>query len=819
METYSKSWSAITVLAFAALTVIVLISGVARAAGPWYVAPTGNDSNSCLSAGSPCATINGAIDKASSGDTIKVVIGTYTSTVSNEVVLINKNITLSGGWDAAFTTQNGMSTIDGEGARRGITVNNGSTAAVERFTVQMAGGDGQGIQNDGTLTLTNSLIQKNVRGVTNGGNLVINNSALINNGGLETCGGGLFTYSGSVTLNNSTVSGNSTSGIYCAPIAGIANSGGTVALNNVIVTNNINGSLWSYPADSFTIRNTLIAGNLNDYSPQDCAESERVQSLGYNLIGAAVCNITSAAGDQIGTTSAPIDPHLEPLTGSPGYHPLLIGSPAINAGNPGGCIGSTGLLTTDQRGAPRAGICDIGAYEYMVPGPAASIYTSGGTPQRTPPYSTFGTSLQAVVLDSIVTPVSNTIVAFSAPSSGPSGTFIGSGTFTTTAMSDANGFAASPTFTANGLAGSYIVSATVSGVITPAAFSLSNFGWYVATTGNDANDCQTPATPCATIDGPLSKSGFLADDTILIAGGTYTGTGSQVVFLNKDVRLIGAWNSAFDQQISTTIVDGEHTRKGFFVEKGATVTIDKFVVQNGSATGGGGTDLTGGGIYNGGTLTVNDSLIFGNAGMYGGGIANGAGSTEYMGAALNLNNTTVSGNVATDGGGLYNVGNLTVHNSTISDNTATFGGGGGIYNSGEFNPLLPPVILTLNNTLVSGNTATGTGPDCTGAAIISLGYNLIGNTSGCTFAASTGDLLNVNPRLFPLIGSLGVHPLLPGSPAIDAGNSAGCTDHLGHPLLADQRGVARVGRCDIGAYEYDPNNDPLTYIFLPLILK
>mgnify|MGYP002624241665 CR=1 FL=1 len=35
------------------------------------------------------------------------------------------------------------------------------------------------------------------------------------------------------------------------------------------------------------------------------------------------------------------------------------------------------------------------------------------------------------------------------------------------------------------------------------------------------------------------------------------------------------------------------------------------------------------------------------------------------------------------------------------------------------------------------------------------------------------------------------------------GNPAGCTDHLGNLLTTDQRGVARVDRCDIGAYEYD----------------
>ena len=48
--------------------------------------------------------------------------------------------------------------------------------------------------------------------------------------------------------------------------------------------------------------------------------------------------------------------------------PLLLGSPAIDAGNPNGCTDGNGnLLKTDQRGYPRpdkqSGRCDIGAFE------------------------------------------------------------------------------------------------------------------------------------------------------------------------------------------------------------------------------------------------------------------------------------------------------------------------------------------------------------------------------------------------------------------------------------------------------------------------
>ena len=68
----------------------------------------------------------------------------------------------------------------------------------------------------------------------------------------------------------------------------------------------------------------------------------------------------------------------------------------------------------------------------------------------------------------------------------------------------------------------------------------------------------------------------------------------------------------------------------------------------------------------------------------------------------------------------------------------------------------------------------------------------------------TGEI-SVDPLFVdPLAGD---YHLAPASPAIDAGDQAGCTDLDGQPLLSDQRGEPRpvdcgVGpRCDIGAYE------------------
>ena len=61
------------------------------AAGPWYVAPTGNNLNDCLSPATACLTISAAITKASPADTINVAAGTYAGNIT-----INKSLTVVG---------------------------------------------------------------------------------------------------------------------------------------------------------------------------------------------------------------------------------------------------------------------------------------------------------------------------------------------------------------------------------------------------------------------------------------------------------------------------------------------------------------------------------------------------------------------------------------------------------------------------------------------------------------------------------------------------------------------------------------------------
>lgn len=134
----------------------------------WYVAATGNDSNSCSSVGSPCRTINAAIGKAANGDTIRIAAGTYTS-ADFTVVWVTKSLTLSGGWNTAFTSQNALSIIDGQNTRLGvyvISVNGVDfiTATIDHFIIKngKGGSNGGGVDNQyADLTITDSSIQNN----------------------------------------------------------------------------------------------------------------------------------------------------------------------------------------------------------------------------------------------------------------------------------------------------------------------------------------------------------------------------------------------------------------------------------------------------------------------------------------------------------------------------------------------------------------------------------------------------------------------------------------------------------------------------------
>jgi len=271
----------------------------------------------------------------------------------------------------------------------------------------------------------------------------------------------------------------------------------------------------------------------------------------------------------------------------------------------------------------------------------------------------------------------------------------------------------------------------------------------------------------------------------------------------------------------------------FHVAPNHTVIIQGITITHGI-------DVTGAGIWNDhATLTVNSCAITGNSAMdskyAGGGILNdgfccGVGSGP---ATLNVANSTISGNSANAGfgGGIMNLGlgfpaTLAVSNSTITGNTARDqAGGGGIDTSSDGQAVATVANSTLSNNfgyagiindgeLTIGNTILKAGARPTIIKVgfgqtTSAGYNLSSdNADG--LLNGPGDQINTEPMLGPLQDNGGptlTHALLPGSPAIDAGNP-----NFTPPPFDDQRGPGfdRVvnGRIDKGSFEVQVGTTP-----------
>jgi hypothetical protein len=262
--------------------------------------------------------------------------------------------------------------------------------------------------------------------------------------------------------------------------------------------------------------------------------------------------------------------------------------------------------------------------------------------------------------------------------------------------------------------------------------------------------------------------------------------------------------------------DEDRGGNGGAVANVGTAAITDTTVANNGAGAGDSTGGNGGGVFNSGTLTITRCTLSGNAAGGGTGDGAGGGIANGEGGTLELINSTVSGNQAGnyggEGGGVFNEGSVVITSCTISDNSITgtgFGGnGGGVVNAGP--------LAALRNTLIAGNSSNSfdsylsyaLGNDCYGT-LTSQGFNLIQDLSDCTIIGdAVGNMTNVNPHLGPLQSNGGpteTQALLPGSPAIDAGNPNGCTDPDGNVLATDQRGAPRAvagdARCDIGAFE------------------
>lgn len=231
--------------------------------------------------------------------------------------------------------------------------------------------------------------------------------------------------------------------------------------------------------------------------------------------------------------------------------------------------------------------------------------------------------------------------------------------------------------------------------------------WYVnASTGNDSNDCLSPATPCATVGAAVTKAS--SGDTLEIAAGTY----GEHLDINYDLAFHGAGMDA-------TFLDGGQTGRTF-IAASSHITLTNLTVQNGLMTGSG-TINAGGGIINYGGLMLDQVRVRGNSSQEGGGgiftsgtvtiqnseiVSNttdggGGGIYLWFNGTVNATNTLFGWNDASIGGGVFNTGTFTAEDSTFRNNHAgTYGGG--VDNTGNG-------VTTLNSVTVYQNQSDGIG--------------------------------------------------------------------------------------------------------------
>ncbi|MBL4848446.1 MAG: hypothetical protein JKY65_23240, partial [Planctomycetes bacterium] len=180
----------------------------------------------------------------------------------------------------------------------------------------------------------------------------------------------------------------------------------------------------------------------------------------------------------------------------------------------------------------------------------------------------------------------------------------------------------------------------------------------------------------------------------------------------------------------------------------------------------------------------------------------GGAISTFSGA--NIVDCTFSGNSATNDGGAISIGanGVRIEHCTITGNSGRNGGG---VNLGT------TTLTTILNTIVSGNTATGTGPDINGT-LGSVTFTLVQDAAGSAIANGVNNNVVGDPALGALQlngGTTKTHAITSASPAHDAGSGTVSPLRGGVFVISefcfDQRGVGfgrRYGAApDMGAFE------------------
>ena len=703
---------------------------------------------------------------------------------------------------------------------------------------------GSGILSRGNLTLERVVVAANQEAnlgggiLQEGGRLTIVDSTLHDNRG--HLGGGLYATGADVVVENSTISGNEATGRG----GGIFLDEGVLQLRSSTVTANVAqgvGTLGDLGGGidvfvgTFQASASVIAGNDVD----DVIQGLRAQDLnitgessaesgGYNLWGEVAGTIAFDVTD-LRDTADPLLGVLRNLGGPTPVHSLLPGSPAID-------VIPAGITTTrDQRGVPRPinALSDIGAFEFAAPvltNPLVVDTLSGDSD------GLFG--LGELSLDEAILLVNDqgaangideiqfapnlfnlaqgTGVRVSASSSeaGRGAPLAVDGhptTVWTAVAADTRSQGAQPYFEVDFPQDEIVAGLRIEGT----TMVRGNVQLY------DSGGALLRAVPFDHAAGTVHLSLRREDgsgvgavrririesldegdvaavsiaDMDIVGGARSIRLPERTLRLDQDVTLVGP--GADRLRISAM-----ERRRVFEVPATTTAHLSGVTIADGI-----GGSKGGGGLMNEGHLTLSNVWVTASQG----GVKNSIGGT------LAIEGSTISDNFGSTGGGVDNRGQLVVENSTISSNNAATGGG--LYNDGSAILRFATIADNLakssggihndvGGTLTIESSIVSNGIDGENLGIVrSEGFNLIRSNSGLGISPEQGDQFGTGQAplathltgLVMVDGPMPIHALLPGSPAVDAGNVLEFPD-------VDQRGRSRPrgGGPDSGAYESEP---------------
>ena len=231
------------------------------------------------------------------------------------------------------------------------------------------------------------------------------------------------------------------------------------------------------------------------------------------------------------------------------------------------------------------------------------------------------------------------------------------------------------------------------------------------------------ASECTLREAIVRANNLAGPDIVVVPAGSYviTHLGTDDGAMVGDLDIIGDL-LIVGEDWPTTTVSGSSQDRIFDIRPGATVVIRRLSVMLGySAQGGGirnGGDLTldetfvglnestqhGGGIYSEGPLRIERSAIFSNEAS-----GWGAGIYAYEGPLVIVECTISSNTAGQEGGGIdasFSGSEILIERSLITNNEVLGGLGGGAIKVFTGSPY-EPIAVTVRNTTVTGNTTPG----------------------------------------------------------------------------------------------------------------